>query len=105
MPQSLANVLLHVVFSTKNRAPYLKDPAIQNELNGYMVGALQGIECPSLIVRSVEDHLHGLVQLSRTVTVAKLIETMSSMSATSGIDARNLAPLGLFVFFDVETQG
>src|SRR5216684_1861324 len=81
MPQSLANVLLHVVFSTKNRAPYLKDPAIRNELNGYMVGALQGIECPSLIVRSVDDHLHCLVQLSRTVTIAKLIETMKVESS------------------------
>jgi putative transposase len=76
MPQSLANVLLHVVFSTKNRAPFLQDPAFRQELNGYMVGTLQRIECPSLIVRTVEDHLHCLLQLSRTLSIAKLIEAM-----------------------------
>jgi hypothetical protein len=48
MPQSLANVLLHIVFSTKNRAPFLQDPAIREEMNGYMVGTLKAIECPSL---------------------------------------------------------
>ena len=38
MSQSLANVLLHVVFSTKNRAPFLKSDALREELNGYMIG-------------------------------------------------------------------
>jgi hypothetical protein len=52
MPQSLANVLLHIVFSTKNRAPFLQDPGIREEMNGYMVGTLKAIECPSLIVRT-----------------------------------------------------
>jgi REP element-mobilizing transposase RayT len=76
MPQSLANVLLHVVFSTKNRKPFLQNAALREELNGYMVGTLEGIECPSLIVRSVEDHLHCLLRLSRTMSIAKLIEAM-----------------------------
>jgi hypothetical protein len=56
MPQSLANVLLHVVFSTKNRKPFFQDPALREELNGYMVGTLQGIDCPSLIVRLLRRH-------------------------------------------------
>jgi REP element-mobilizing transposase RayT len=73
MPQSLANVLLHVVFSTKNRKPFLQNPALREELNGYMVGTLQGIGCPSLIVRCVENHLHCLLQLSRTMSIAQLI--------------------------------
>ena len=46
-----------------------------------MDGTLQAIECPSLIVRSVTDHLHALVQLSRTVTIAKLMETMKVESS------------------------
>lgn len=76
MPQSLANVLLHVVFSTKNRAPLLKPRELREELHGYMVGTLAAIECPSLIVRSVDDHLHCLLNLSRTISIAKLVETM-----------------------------
>jgi REP element-mobilizing transposase RayT len=81
MPQSLANVLLHVVFSTKHRAPFLQSDDLRDELQGYMVGTLQTIQCPSLIVRAVEDHLHCLLQLSRTVTIAKLIETMKVESS------------------------
>jgi REP element-mobilizing transposase RayT len=76
MPQSLANVLLHVVFSTKNRKPFLQNATLRDELNGYMVGTLQGIDCPSLIVRCVEDHLHCLLRLSRTLSIAQLIEAM-----------------------------
>jgi hypothetical protein len=60
MPQSLANVLPHLVFSTKNWAPLLKSKGLRESLNAYMVGTLQNIECPSLITRSVEDHLHCL---------------------------------------------
>jgi putative transposase len=82
MPQSLANVLLHIVFSTKNRAPFLQDPAIREELTGYMVGTLKAIECPSLIVRPVDDHLHCLCQLSRTMSIAKLVEEMKVESSS-----------------------
>ena len=82
MPQSLANVLLHIVFSTKNRAPFLQDPAIREEMNAYMVGTLQAIDCPSLIVRTVDDHLHCLCQLSRTMSIAKLVEDMKVESSS-----------------------
>jgi REP element-mobilizing transposase RayT len=82
MPQSLANVLIHVVLSTKNRAPFLKSRELREELQGYMVGALREIECPSLIVRTVEDHLHCLLNLSRTVSIAKLVETMKVESSS-----------------------
>ena len=82
MPQSLANVLLHIVFSTKNRAPFLQDPRIREEMNAYMVGTLAAIECPSLIVRTVADHLHCLCQLSRTKSIAKLVEEMKVESSS-----------------------
>ena len=82
MPQSLANVLLHVVFSTKDRAPFLQSEKVRDEMNGYMVGTLQKIGCPSLIVRTIEDHLHCLCQLSRTKTIAELIEEMKVESSS-----------------------
>jgi len=82
MPQSLANVLLHIVFSTKNRAPFLQSPKIREEMEAYMVGTLVAIECPSLIVRTVEDHLHCLCQLSRTKSIAKLVEEMKVESSS-----------------------
>lgn len=81
MPQSLATVLLHIVFSTKNRAPFLQSEELQQGLNAYMVGTLRNIDCPSLIVNCVDDHLHCLCRLSRTMTIAQLIEEMKTSSS------------------------
>ncbi|HEV7225812.1 MAG TPA: IS200/IS605 family transposase [Pirellulales bacterium] len=81
MPQSLADVLIHVVFSTKNRVPFLKSPEVREQLNGYMVGAMDNLGCPSLITRSVEDHLHVLCQLSRTMSIAQLVKEIKATSS------------------------
>ena len=81
MAQSLPNILLHIIFSTKGREPYLSTPDLRQAMNAYMVGTLRNIGCPSLIVNCVEDHLHCLCRLSRTITVAKLIEEMKTASS------------------------
>ncbi len=81
MPQSLSNVLLHVIFSTKNREPFLKTKELRQELHAYLVGTLRNIECPALIVGGVADHVHVLCRLSRTKTVASLIEEMKTESS------------------------
>ena len=82
MPQSLANVLLHIVFSTKDRRPFLQSEKVRGELNAYLVGTLQNIGCPSLIVRTVDDHVHCLCQLSRTKTIADLVQEMKVESSS-----------------------
>ena len=81
MAQSLANILLHVVFSTKNRAPYLNTLAVREGMSGYLVGTLRNIDCPSLATNCVADHAHVLCQLSRTLTVAKLVEEIKTSSS------------------------
>src|SRR5258708_4635661 len=82
MPQSLANVLLHIVFSTKDRRPFLQSEEVRGEMNAYLIGTLQNIGCPSLIVRTVEDHMHCLCQLSRTRTIADLVQEMKVESSS-----------------------
>jgi putative transposase len=42
MPQSLAKVLIHVVFSTKERRPFLRDTVLRAELHCYIGGILNG---------------------------------------------------------------
>lgn len=80
-PQSLANILLHVVWSTKNREPWIAD-GIRDRFHSYVVGVLENLECPSLETNSEPDHIHILCRLSRTRTVSKLIEqTKTSTSA------------------------
>jgi len=73
MPQSLANVLVHLVFSTRDRTPWLTGD-VREELFPYMGGVLRNIECPVLQIGGVEDHIHILLRLSRTVSPAQLVE-------------------------------
>ena len=81
MSQSLADVVIHIVFSTKNRVPFLRSPDVREHLDAYMVGALANLDCPSLITRSIEDHIHILCQLSRTMSVAQLIKEIKATSS------------------------
>jgi REP element-mobilizing transposase RayT len=54
MPQSLSRILIHLVFSTKNREAVLT-PAIQTELHPYLAGTLAHFECPSFDEQYVWD--------------------------------------------------
>jgi len=80
MPQSLSRLLIHLVFSTKNRERLLT-PSIQTELHPYLAGTLDNIQCPSLQVGGVEDHVHVLFGLSRTRTVAEVVEILKTSSS------------------------
>jgi len=81
MPQSLANVLLHVIFSTKNREPFLRDAKLQKAMHAYLTGALQNLECPALTVGGVADHVHILCQLSRKTSIADLVKEIKTESS------------------------
>src|SRR5581483_10512608 len=80
MPQSLSRILIHLVFSTKNRERLLTS-AIQTELHPYLAGILDNIECPSLQVGGTEDHVHLFFGLSRTRTIADVVETVKTSSS------------------------
>lgn len=73
MPQSLAKVLVHIVFSTKHRYPFLADRNIRNEMHAYLGGTCKQLDCPVLIVGGVADHIHILCSLSRNYSIAKVI--------------------------------
>ena len=80
MPQSLSRVLIHLVFSTKNRARVLT-PAIQMELHPYLAGILDHVDCVSLRIGGVDDHVHLLFGLSRTLSLASVVETVKTSSS------------------------
>jgi len=81
MPQSLAKILLHVVFSTKERRPLLRNRAFREEMHHYIGGILNGIECPPVIVGGVEDHVHLLCVLSRTCAPADMVKEVKRGSS------------------------
>jgi putative transposase len=81
MPQSLAKILVHAVFSTKERRPFLRDTALRQEMHHYLGGILKNLECQPIILGRVEDHVHLLACLSRTQTAADLIKEVKRSSS------------------------
>lgn len=73
MPQSLSQIYLHVVFSTKLRKPWL-DPPIRPRLFAYTATVLNNLGCVPTEVGGYSDHLHILCSLSRTMSPAQLVE-------------------------------
>lgn len=80
MPQSLSSILIHLVFSTKNRQPLI-NPDMERELYRYMATVFKNAGCPSLAIDGTEDHLHILFVLSRTKTVADVVEEIKTSSS------------------------
>ncbi len=92
MPQSLSSILIHLVFSTKNREPFIT-PAIESELHPYMATIFREHNSPSLIINGTKDHVHTLFALGRTITIADLVEEVKTGSSkwikTKGRGFRN----------------
>jgi len=80
MPQSLSLVIIHVIFSTKERHPFL-DPAIRSKLHAYLATVARNLDCEAYRVGGVADHVHLAIRLSRTVTIAALVESLKTASS------------------------
>lgn len=90
MPQSLAKVYLHVVFSTKNREPSLAD-GWRDESFRVLGAAADGLGCPALIVGGVADHVHMLIRLGRTIAMADAIGRIKSSASAWVNQTRGLS--------------
>ena len=76
MPQSLANVWLHTVFSTRNRQRVFLQGDMRDATCSYMTGILQEIDCSVARINVTADHVHILHQLCRTRTIADVVGTV-----------------------------
>lgn len=77
-----AKILVHTVFSTKDRRPLLPDKMLREELHLYIGGILAGIDCQPLIVGGVPDHVHFLCALSFSRAAAEMVREIKHRSAT-----------------------
>jgi REP element-mobilizing transposase RayT len=80
VPQSLARILIHLIFGIKDRAAVLA-PSVRPELRAYFVGILSNLECPCLEVGCVADHAHVLFVLHRTLSAAAVVEEVKKGSS------------------------
>jgi REP element-mobilizing transposase RayT len=80
MPQSLSNILVHLVFSTKNRRPFI-GPEVEDELWRYLAATCTAQDCQAHRVGGTADHVHILCGLARTIPVSKLLEEVKTSSS------------------------
>jgi len=80
MPQSLACLPIHLVFSTRNRNRIITE-TIRESLHAYMATVFQNLGCHAILINSVEDHVHILFELARTVSVSKAVEEVKTTTS------------------------
>ncbi len=80
MGQSIAQVLVHLVFSTRGRRPYLHE-AIRPEMHAYLAAVLNSSENVCVRIGGVADHVHIAMFLGRSESLAKLVERLKVSSA------------------------
>jgi putative transposase len=80
MPQSLSLVILHLIFSTKDRKP-LFTSNISNELYPYLATLARNEGCECYRAGGASDHIHLAIRLSRTSTIANLVEHLKTESS------------------------
>lgn len=81
MPQSLSFALIHVIFSTKDRLPFLVADTVRASLHAYLATVARNMDCECYRVGGVADHVHLAVRISRTITIAKLVEELKTSSS------------------------
>jgi REP element-mobilizing transposase RayT len=94
MPQSLSLVVIHVIFSTKDRHPYLEEP-VRPRLHAYLATVARNAGCEAYRVGGVVDHVHLALRLSRTVTIANLVEELKTSSSKW---LKTQSPIGNFAW-------
>ena len=80
MAQTLVSLLVHIVFSTKNRANLIT-PEIEPDLYKYISGTLRKMESPCMKIGGTANHLHLLVSQSKNIAMAFLLEELKKSSS------------------------
>ena len=81
MPESLSNVLVHIIFSTKERRPFLRDPAQRVEMHRYLAGISGRLHCTAILIGGAEDHVHLFACQSRTISLADWVKELRRASS------------------------
>ena len=82
MPQSIARVVLHTVFSTRDRDPTFQDLIFRNEVHAYLGGCAKTLDCLPIQIGGVADHVHLLTTLPRTLSIAEFVKEVKRNSSS-----------------------
>ena len=90
MPSTHQQLLYHIVFSTKNRKPYLANESQRAKVFAYMAGVARNLEGFALEIDGWVDHAHLLVRIPAKIAVSDFIgrikaNTSKHVNETSGL--------------------
>ena len=80
MGQSLVKNYVHIIFSTKNRQPFISQ-TYEDELFKYLGGVCKSLDCTPIQVGGYLDHVHILCLLNKNITIVKLLEELKTSSS------------------------
>ena len=80
MSQPLSQLLIHLVFSTKNRRPLIGS-AVATSLHAYLAASCRDLGCPAVRVGGTANHVHVAYRLSRTLSISDFVEEIKTHSS------------------------
>ena len=81
MPQSLVQLYIHIVFSTKDRRRFLQPEELRDRVHAYLAKICHNQGSPSLKVGGVEDHVHILCRLTKVSSISHLLHELKRESS------------------------
>jgi putative transposase len=81
MSQSLVKMYMHIVFSTKERFPFLTDESTRSQTHAYLGGILKNLESPALKIGGTADHVHILCTVSKNRLITRVVGEMKRASS------------------------
>ena len=80
MPQSLTKLYAHLVFSTRNRRPFI-DAEIQPRVHGYIATIMRNLDSKYVVVGGVADHIHILFDMGKLRAPVEFVEHVKRESS------------------------
>jgi putative transposase len=80
MSQSLSKVVIHVIFSTKDRHPWL-DVNVRPRMHAYLATICRDAGAEAFRVGGMADHVHLVMTLPRTLSQAEMLEGLKATSS------------------------
>jgi REP element-mobilizing transposase RayT len=80
MGQSLVQNYIHIIFSTKNRQPFI-NKTVEPELHGYLGGICNRLDCQVIKIGGFKDHIQILCKLSKNLPLTRLMKEIKSHSS------------------------
>ncbi len=81
MANTYSSLFYHIVFSTKNRAPFIK-PEFENRIWEYVGGVARHHKMTALQIGGIEDHLHALVLAPTTIAPCDMAKYLKGDSSS-----------------------